>query len=57
MGPVKMNCKSEARSTKHETNAKSECSNVQNPVHQDFWQFGFGHFDFGNSDLFRISYL
>ncbi len=63
MGPVKMNCKSEARnkfkigptdSPPFGRGPSFECSNVQNPAHQDFWQFGFSHLDFGNSDFVFI---
>ena len=44
--------KSEARNLKYETNSKIEFSKAKNAKFA-----GFGHFNFGNSDLFRISIL
>jgi hypothetical protein len=52
------NIKFEIRSTKHETNSKLEFLNVQNKycaIQKEF--LGFGHLNFGHSDLFRISIL
>ena len=53
-----MQLKFEIRSTKHETNSKSQCSNAQN---RDIGKCPsiscFGHLDLGHSDLFRISIL
>jgi len=48
-----MQLKFEIRSTKHETNLKSECSNAQN---KDIGKY-LTIFCFGHLDLFRISIL
>jgi hypothetical protein len=51
-----MQLKFEIRSTKHETNSKSECSNAQNRDIGKYLSIScFGHLDFGHLDLFRIS--
>ena len=53
-----MQLKFKIRSTKHETNSKSECSNDQNKdIGKYLIIFCLGHLDFGHLDLFGISIL